>query len=324
VTICPGDADKYPMGYNGQLKVNEWSGIGNYLDYKERGEDTRIGRFLSIDPMSAKYPMLTPYQFASNSPMMGIDLDGLELLPINSSYFQMRYRGTASLVKTPTYFYVVEEVRDRIPSCILDDETGRIKYDFGPPMGTYGSPLKGPYFKRAEQPDFVGKTTDIGKENGPDPDQTPSSMGNKNAPTKWSNRTDKLNAAKAAYEQAKGIIENQSNTCIWNSMADVWKSMDGFYTATNMVDNSRSITTEFKTGQGRVDLINYVLDGTFPASYNLVGKTQSETRKITGYMLRLMNNAEKVLKENGKGGLRKTEYENNSSIYKIYIENGGK
>jgi hypothetical protein len=33
---------------------------------------------LSVDPLSKSYPMLTPYQFAANSPISGIDQDGLE------------------------------------------------------------------------------------------------------------------------------------------------------------------------------------------------------------------------------------------------------
>ncbi len=43
--------------------------------------DGRLGRFLSVDPISKKYPELTPYQFASNSPISGIDEDGLEYSP---------------------------------------------------------------------------------------------------------------------------------------------------------------------------------------------------------------------------------------------------
>ncbi|MDH5381454.1 MAG: hypothetical protein OEW75_11410, partial [Cyclobacteriaceae bacterium] len=35
-------------------------------------------KFLSVDPLTKSYPMLTPYQFASNRPIDGIDLDGLE------------------------------------------------------------------------------------------------------------------------------------------------------------------------------------------------------------------------------------------------------
>ena len=39
-----------------------------------------MGRLLSVDPLMKKYPELTPYQFASNSPISGIDLDGLEFM----------------------------------------------------------------------------------------------------------------------------------------------------------------------------------------------------------------------------------------------------
>jgi hypothetical protein len=35
-------------------------------------------RFKSVDPLTQSYPYLTPYQFASNSPIANIDLDGLE------------------------------------------------------------------------------------------------------------------------------------------------------------------------------------------------------------------------------------------------------
>ncbi|HET7118316.1 MAG TPA: hypothetical protein VFI29_17595 [Hanamia sp.] len=38
-----------------------------------------IARFISVYPITAKYPELTPYQFSSNSPIDGIDRDGLEL-----------------------------------------------------------------------------------------------------------------------------------------------------------------------------------------------------------------------------------------------------
>jgi RHS repeat-associated protein len=78
VDICDTDGDKYRFGFNGQEKVNEWAGIGNYLDFVERGYDSRIGRFLSVDPYTHRFPYLTPYQFASNSPIVAVDVDGLE------------------------------------------------------------------------------------------------------------------------------------------------------------------------------------------------------------------------------------------------------
>ena len=37
-----------------------------------------LNRFLGVDPLTKSYPELTPYQFASNTPIQTIDLDGLE------------------------------------------------------------------------------------------------------------------------------------------------------------------------------------------------------------------------------------------------------
>ena len=47
-------------------------------DYGFRLYSPSIGRFLSVDPLTSSYPMLTPYQFASNRPIDAIDVDGLE------------------------------------------------------------------------------------------------------------------------------------------------------------------------------------------------------------------------------------------------------
>lgn len=68
----------YDFGFNGKLNDNEVYGDGNFQDYGFRMYDTRICRFIIIDPLNFEYPMLTPYQFASNTPIRAIDLDGTE------------------------------------------------------------------------------------------------------------------------------------------------------------------------------------------------------------------------------------------------------
>src|SRR5262245_5936760 len=70
--------NEYRYGFNGKEIDNEPYGQGNEYDYGFRIYNPRIGRFLSVDPLTQKYPTLTPYQFASNSPISGIDRDGLE------------------------------------------------------------------------------------------------------------------------------------------------------------------------------------------------------------------------------------------------------
>jgi len=68
------------MGLMRRRKITrgEWSQTS--YDYGNRIYNPGLGRFLSVDPLTKSYPMLTPYQFASNRPIDGIDLDGLEYL----------------------------------------------------------------------------------------------------------------------------------------------------------------------------------------------------------------------------------------------------
>lgn len=68
----------YRYGFNGKEMDNEVSGSGNQYDYGFRIYNPRIGRFLSVDPLTQSYPWYTPYQFAGNKPIWAIDLDGLE------------------------------------------------------------------------------------------------------------------------------------------------------------------------------------------------------------------------------------------------------
>ena len=71
--------DEYRFGFNGKEadKNGEWGGLTHY-DYGFRIYNPAVARFLSVDPLSPNYPYWTPYQFASNSPIANIDLDGLE------------------------------------------------------------------------------------------------------------------------------------------------------------------------------------------------------------------------------------------------------
>ncbi len=74
-------SEKYRFGFNGKENDNEVKGGGSQQDYGMRIYDTRLGRFLSADPLivyGQKYPELSTYQFASNTPISAIDLDGLE------------------------------------------------------------------------------------------------------------------------------------------------------------------------------------------------------------------------------------------------------
>jgi RHS repeat-associated protein len=68
----------YRYGFNGMENDNEIKGDGNSLDFGARIYDSRLGRWLSVDPIQSKFPDLTPYQFVSNSPLILVDPNGME------------------------------------------------------------------------------------------------------------------------------------------------------------------------------------------------------------------------------------------------------
>lgn len=70
------DADQTDSTRVGSVVVN--CQTGKVIRYLTEARVYDVSRFLSIDPISSKFPELTPYQFASNTPIQAIDLEGLE------------------------------------------------------------------------------------------------------------------------------------------------------------------------------------------------------------------------------------------------------
>ena len=64
--------------YTYEIDLATMPGVVTRADARKKG----VQEFLSVDPLTRSYPMLTPYQFASNTPIQAIDLDGLEALKV--------------------------------------------------------------------------------------------------------------------------------------------------------------------------------------------------------------------------------------------------
>ena len=110
--------DYYPFGYpmlgrsftmggyryffNGQEGDDEVFGEGALHAFEYRMHDTRIGRFWSVDPLAKDYPMLTPFQFASCSPVLLVDVEGLEGIENTIGYTsRMGFRFIISMHASP-------------------------------------------------------------------------------------------------------------------------------------------------------------------------------------------------------------------------------
>ncbi|UTW66287.1 RHS repeat-associated core domain-containing protein [bacterium SCSIO 12643] len=137
-SVQPGrsyTSDAYRYGFNGKEKDPE--GLGGGLatyDYGFRIYNPAIARFLSVDPLTKSYPWYTPYQFAGNTPIWAIDLDGLEeafatdYIDENGNYKRMY---TLNPNAGPDDFGKVQIIyKDKTRSRILnadEDELRRIK-----------------------------------------------------------------------------------------------------------------------------------------------------------------------------------------------------
>lgn len=80
-TWTVGSIENYRYGFEGQEKDDEIKGDGNSLNFAYRVHDPRLGRFLSVDPLTASYPHNSPYAFAENRVIDGFELEGLEWAP---------------------------------------------------------------------------------------------------------------------------------------------------------------------------------------------------------------------------------------------------
>jgi len=67
---------EYRYGFNGMEKDHELKGEGNSLDFGARIYDSRLGRWLSVDPLAHKFPSDATFIFAGNSPISLIDKGG--------------------------------------------------------------------------------------------------------------------------------------------------------------------------------------------------------------------------------------------------------
>lgn len=94
--------DYYPFGMNHLKTGNAFFGKGTYKNYKYQGQELQetgfymfkyrtympdTGRFMQLDPLAEKFPYNSTYAIQENKMGMGIELEGLELLPHHSGYF---------------------------------------------------------------------------------------------------------------------------------------------------------------------------------------------------------------------------------------------
>ena len=151
--------DSYRFGFNGQMKVNEMSGVGNYLDFGARMYDSRVGRLgMAIDPLFKKFPEYSPYLFAGNNPIYFIDKEGeFKLSPSIQQSYPLIYKYLSSQVEKDVmnssllkqaYKEINPQATDDNIRNIFKNNSGPVLTDLANPGGEYNAAGKTEYDQR--------------------------------------------------------------------------------------------------------------------------------------------------------------------------------
>jgi RHS repeat-associated protein len=141
--------EEYGFGYCGKEKDNEIKGDGNSLDFGARIYDSRLARWLSIDPHSSKYSSISPYAYCANSPIVFKDPDGKDIViyygPENSVGYKygsgLPIPDNDFLRKTIVTIVAISEHPDT--KALIDEIANDPEYKFKineTPLVTEGSP----------------------------------------------------------------------------------------------------------------------------------------------------------------------------------------
>ena len=70
--------NSYQFGFTGVLKENLWMNGSPVYGMTFRQYDSRIGRWMTPDPLKNKFPSISPYVYTEDDPINYVDLEGLE------------------------------------------------------------------------------------------------------------------------------------------------------------------------------------------------------------------------------------------------------
>ena len=232
--------------------------------FRYRTHDPQIGRFLQIDPLSHKYSHNSTYAYAENKVTIGIDLEGLELLPVNSSWF----RAVVEAKNEPHYGRQIWKERVDV---VIDNVPKVFKDASGSPLFSASSVGVTPQGKT-----IAGNGAQLRAANNlpPSPDWswnnpriTPSNqtagghIGNNVSENRA--RADQTRRTVGILSEAFKYYDTYANKVpIWNAYSQLYDNQKGFDEAVKMVGKN---PMGFGTTPGmRADVVNFVTDGTLP------------------------------------------------------------
>ena len=112
----------YRYGFNGKEHEDDINAGGGDYDFGARIYDSRIARWLAVDPLALKYPYESPYDFCLNNPVTFVDRDGREVRPVGGETGEA-FRAILNTLPPEARCYVVID-----PKTGLIDRNELLKY----------------------------------------------------------------------------------------------------------------------------------------------------------------------------------------------------
>ncbi|GAB4376921.1 MAG: hypothetical protein Kow0075_04660 [Salibacteraceae bacterium] len=170
------DQPSYRFGFNGMERDDEVKGSGNSYDFGARIYDTRVGRWLSRDPLANKTADWSPYRFAFDNPIKYADGDGqFEVDPT----FALKYPKVTLIIMNADKLYNNQPLPPEVEEALAGVDVRQVFNDkFGPALEKYSqmsneqvqeviTPGQGPLISEADLYKFndEGEIIDINGKN---------------------------------------------------------------------------------------------------------------------------------------------------------------
>ena len=150
--------DGYRYSFQSQESDNEVYGDGNYINYKYRGYNPRLGRFFQVDPIAHEYPFNSPYAFSENNVIHARELEGLEMVTV--------YNSTPNTKKPEvSHSYEIKGLTENVNLVLLWDGQGNVTGSYAKTYGKEG-------FKISDNADRISNKDIKSTFNGITPKQT--------------------------------------------------------------------------------------------------------------------------------------------------------